>query len=176
MIAGNETIAVGRYKLVVALVLILSTIIVSVSVFSYLTWTENTSFEKQFHEDSHKILESFGSSLKRTFGLMDDLAVSMISVAKVTDQTWPLVTIPDFAARMAKLVPLTSSLSVNILPVVAPKDRMAWEEYAPTHDQWLNEAVALQDGWQEYRGPLIYNGTHSKTVYNDLGDIPYNIT
>lgn len=173
-IARHETKAVGRTKLAVLLVMVVSATVVAASVFLYLSGTEQAQFEKQFIEDSHKVLESFGSSLGKSFGMLDELAVNLVAFSKATNQTWPFVTTPSFAARMAKLVPSTSAVNINILHIVTPEDREEWDTYSVENDQWVNEAMEVQETFDGYYGPIVYNGTKNVGVHSDFGAVPLN--
>jgi len=75
---------------------------------SILRILKKKNFEEQFLDDAHKVLEAVGSSLYLTLGAIDALVDSMISFAHYTNQTWPFVTIPDFAVRSAKIRSLST--------------------------------------------------------------------
>lgn len=102
-IAKSETKVVHSLKLLVYAVLILSTIGVALAVYYFLSNSEQTEFEGQFVDDAKKVLEALGSNLDLTLGSVDALVVSMVSYARDTNQSWPYVTIPDFAVRTSKI-------------------------------------------------------------------------
>jgi hypothetical protein len=176
VLAKKETAAVVRLKVIVVFVLVAFTTLVSTVVYFYLSSSEQEQFESQYHDDSRKVLQGMGISLDQTLGSFDGLAVALVSQARETNQSWPFVTVPDFAVRMSKLLPLTKAININILPIVTPEQRSDWEEYTVQNDDWINQGMAVQEAWYGYYGPVIYNGTQFGTVHGDFGDIPLNIT
>jgi hypothetical protein len=173
--AKQKTKAVVRLRLIVGSVLLCSAAILAVSVYYYLSLSEYNQFQRQWREDSHKILEAVGNSFDKTLGLMDEIAVSFLSIARATNQTWPFVTMPDFAVRMKKVLPLTDGFVVSMLPVVRVAQRKQWEAYALKHDSWVNEGMSVQDNWEEgYYGPVVYDGVSDGVIHSTFGDLPYN--
>jgi hypothetical protein len=173
-IAKSETKNVGRLKVIVAFVLIASTIAVATVVYRYLSRNEETKFRDQFNDDGHKILASIGASLDKTFGMMDNLAVMIVANAKETNQTWPFVTLPNFGIRMAKLLLLTDIPVIGFLPVVTPHNRKEWEAYASEKDDWVNECVSVQKSWKWYRGPLDHHDKKIKNISVNGDVLPSN--
>jgi hypothetical protein len=174
-IARQETIAVLRLKLVVLLVLVLSAVAVSFSVHRYITGSEESQFELQFVGDSNKVLEAIGSSLDRTLGSFDSLAVTLVSSARAANESWPFVTLPDFAVRASKILSLSDAFTINVLPVVTPKQRTAWEAYSIQNDYWVNESMAVQETWKNYYGPVVYDWEPYGVIYGNSGDVPFNV-
>jgi hypothetical protein len=173
-IAKAETKGIFRLKMAVVAVLVCSAIGVAAWVYLYVTWSEQNLFKKQFDGDSRKVLQALGASLDKSFGLMDGLAITLVSSARDKNQTWPCVTLPDFAVRMSKVVPLTDAVNINVFPIVTRETRQTWEAYTRDNDGWVNEAMAIQDSWDGYYGPIAYNGTHNHVIHGDFNDIPLN--
>jgi hypothetical protein len=174
-IAKSETKNVGRLKVIVAFVLIASTIAVATIVYVYLSRSEETKFQDQFNDDGHKIFASIGASLDKTFGMMDNLAVMLVAHAKETNQTWPFVTLPNYGIRAAKLLLLTDALSLSFLPVVSPDNRRKWEAYSLDNNDWVNDCVAMQESWDWYNGPILYDGEEFGVIQDSYDDLPYNV-
>jgi hypothetical protein len=118
---------------------------------------------------------SHSLSMDRTLGAFDGLAVSLVSTARLSDQVWPFVTIPNFAVRISKVLPNANAINMYVVPVVEPSLRKQWEAYSIQNDGWVDESVAVQDAWNAYHGPVIYNGTKQSVVHGDFGVIPSNI-
>jgi hypothetical protein len=175
-IGKSETVAVTRLRLVVVLVLVISTVVASFSIHSYLTRSETERFESQFKDDCHKILEAAGSSLDKTLGLLDSIAVSYVSEADFTNQSWPFVSMPNFAVRMAKVLPLTDAIIINVLPYVKNELRAEWEAYTVSQHDWVEQSMKIQDHWEGYYGPIVYNSPPNKVLHSDFADLPYNET
>jgi hypothetical protein len=173
-IAKRETVAVGRLKVIVALVLIVSTIAVATIVYKYLSLSEESRFREKFRDDGYKIFTSIGASLDKTFGMLDATSVMLVTHAKETNQTWPFVTMADFGIRVAKLLLLTDVILVTALPVVSPAERRKWEAYSVAHDYWVNDCVSVQKSWDWYRGPLEHHTTKTRAIHDDGIVLPYN--
>jgi hypothetical protein len=175
-IGKRETVAVTWLRLLVVLVLVISTVAASFSIHSYLTKSETERFESQFKDDSHKILEAAGSSLDKTLGLLDSIAVSLVSEADFTNQSWPFVTMPNFAVRMAKILPLTDAIIINVLPYVKNDLRAEWEAYTVSQHGWVEQSMKIQDHWEGYYGPIVYNSPPNGVLHSDFANLPYNET
>jgi len=90
-IARRETRAVTKWKLVVLLVLLCSALGVALCTFGYIRKNEETKFQDDFQSSAHKVLEAIGKSLEKTLKGLDSLSVAVVSHARATNQTWPLV-------------------------------------------------------------------------------------
>ena len=126
-IAKRETRVVAGLRLVVLTVLVASTVILAMVVHSYLDNEEQKAFQESFESDANKVLRSIGITLDQTLGAVDVMAVSMLSLAAYTNQTWPFVTIPDFEIRAAKARRSAKASVVNVYQVVSHENRAAWE-------------------------------------------------
>jgi hypothetical protein len=167
-LANKETKMVGRLKIVVLLVLMFSAIGVALSVFFYVRNSELDAFEESFNSDGVKVLSSLGANLDLTMEAMDSFAVSILSFARETNQTWPFVTIPDFAIRAGKLLTLSSAFYVNIYALIYDQDqRKEWEQYTASHNQWVDESIAIQENHDGYTGPIIKNYTNFNVIHDN---------
>jgi hypothetical protein len=175
-IAGKESRTVWRRKLLVLVVLIGSAVAVAWTTHHYISKSEIEQFRNQFEDDANKIFGAIGTSLDKTLGAYDQIAVAFVSHARFANQTWPFVTLPNFALRMAKVLPPSAAITINLIPIVTPEDRLEWEAYTKANDYWVNEGMAVQETWERYYGPVAYNGTHSSVVHGDFDYIPYNTT
>jgi hypothetical protein len=175
VIGQKETKDVFRFKLVVLLVLIFSAFGASGAVYHYTSSSEEANFRARYADNSEKVLQSIGKSLDKTVGSFDGIAVAFVSYARSTNQSWPFVTLPDFALRMSKIMPLTDAININVLPIVSSRQRELWEAYSVQHDYWVNEGMKIQEGWDGYYGPVVYNGSSCPVIHGDFGDIGYDV-
>jgi hypothetical protein len=171
----KETKDVLHLKLFILVILIFSASTIASCVYIYITRNESAQFESKFNNDADKVLVAIGSSLHRTLGLLDSLAVTYLSYARDHNDSWPFVTLPDFGARMAKLLPLTDAVSISLLPIIHPDVRTEWEAYSLKNDHWVNESIALQETWDGYYGPIDYGWEPYGYIHGDSGDIEANI-
>jgi hypothetical protein len=175
-LAHQETKAVLCLRLAVVLVLVTSIIGVAVVVNWYTKDGEQTKFEDQFDHDAAKVLESVGSTLDKTMGALDSLAVTLMSDAHLLNQTWPFVTIPNFGVRGSKILPLSKAFYIQVEPLVTPENRKKWEEYALENQYWVDETMKIQESWKNYYGPVVYNWTAAEKVFSHFGDLSYDLT
>ena len=155
-IAKRETRVVCGLRLVVLSVLVASTILLAFGVYRYLDDAEQDAFRKEFHADATKVLQAMGARLDETLGAVDALAVSMTSHARATNQSWPFVTMPDFAVRATKARLLAHSVYLAVHHVVARDQRADWETYTPLHNSWVNASVNAQAIDPKYNGPILH--------------------
>jgi hypothetical protein len=144
-------------------------------VYIYIKRSETSQFEAKFNNDAAKVLGGIGSSLHRTLGLLDSLAVTYVSHARSQNDTWPFVTVPDFGARMAKVLPLTDAFFIGMAPLVHPENRKDWEAYSVENDEWVNQSIALQETWDGFFGQIGYDWQPNGVMFGDDGDIESNI-
>jgi hypothetical protein len=102
----------------------------------------------------------------------DSVEVAFQTIAADTNQTWPFVTIPNFAKIMTNVLALSDAIHIDFIPVVAPALRDAWEDYASTHNVWINDALSVQKDYGGYYGPIIYNASYERVIHDDDGPIP----
>jgi hypothetical protein len=175
VISKNATKNVLHLKILVIIILLVSATTLAVCAYSYTKKSENKQFESKFGYDAHKVLDAVGSSLDKTLGLMDSLAVTLVSYAKDKNDKWPFVTLPDFGPRMAKLLPQTDAFNIIILPIVYPHQRNEWETYSIQNDEWVNQSMKIQETWDGYYGPVVYDWEQYGTIHGDFGDIESNV-
>lgn len=158
-IGTKESIDINRFKIIVILILLAVATVASTCVLVFIKRAEQSQFEAAFHDDALKVLESVRNSIDNTLMPLDNLAVALVSNANAQKEEWPYVTLNDYAVRVAKVLPLTDAIYIAVLPVVTPANRLRWENYSSTHDDWVEESFAIQDNWELYYGPknLTYN-------------------
>ena len=174
-ISKKATKNVFHMKILVIAILIVSASSLAACAFSFIRKSETKQFESKFGYDAQKVLEAIGSSLDRTLGLMDGLAVTLVSYARDKNDTWPFVTLPDFGPRMAKLLPQTDAIYIIVLPIVKPYKKKKWEEYSIQHEEWVNQSIIIQETWDGYYGPVDYDWEPYGTIYGDFGDIESSV-
>ena len=176
-IGNKESKEINRFKFIVILILLAVAVISSTCVVVFIRKAEQNDFEEKFQSEALKVLESVRNSIDNTLIPLDNLAVALVSHAKAHTDEWPFVTLEDFAVRVAKILPLTDAIWITVLPVVTPEKRSQWENYSSTHDEWVVEAVVVQDTWELYYGPknLTYDPERSAEVGGIFGPLEANI-
>jgi hypothetical protein len=172
-IARRETTTVWKWKLVVVFVLVAGTIGAALAVSCYTHDSEIEKFRSAFAEDAAKVSSAVAKSLEQTVGALDVLAATLVSHAAHSNQSWPQVTLPDFAIHASKVLPSSNALYLSVLPLVTSRQRVAWERYAGANDAWVNESMRLQETWSGYHGPVIYDWVANPVMHN-FEDFAYN--
>jgi hypothetical protein len=170
----RETEDVVHLKMLVFFILVASASTLAACVYVYIVRSETFQFESKFSNDASKVLQAIGSSLDRTLGELDSLAVHMVSYAQDENLTWPKVTLPNFAVKMAKTLPLTDAFIIVEIPIVYPEKRKEWEEYSILHDDWVNQSMAIQETWNGFYGPIIYDW-EPRAIHGEPDDIEANV-
>ena len=164
IIAKEEDAAVFRLKLLVLAILVVTTVGFAITVYLYTSDAEEDDFETQFSGDSTKIFESIGSTLDFTLGAVDSFLVGLVSFARFTNATWPQVTLPDYAVRVAKIRSLSKAVLVTQYHFVTDGQRAKWENYSVANDYWVDESIEVQTNDRTYKGKIV-------TDYWTRGDI-----
>ena len=155
IIGREEDKAVFRLKLLVLAVLIVSTVGIAMAVYFYTSDAEKDDFEEHFVGDSSKIFESIGSTLELTLGAVDSFLVGLVSFARFTNATWPQVTLPDYAVRVAKIRSLSKAVLFTQYHFVADEQRAKWENYSVANDYWVDESIEVQKKDDTYEGKIV---------------------
>jgi hypothetical protein len=156
-IAAKESMAVFWSRILFMLLLVLLAIGTALAAYFAMVYAEQQKFRAKFLADSMKILESIGLTLDRSFGSIDAFAVNTVSIARDTNQTWPFVTIPDFALRSAKVLSLAKGIWFTNYIYVTHDQREKWQQYSLQNDDWVDQALYIQEKAlnSTYFGPII---------------------
>jgi len=178
-IAKKENLRVKTWRLVMFGVLIVTTIVVAVTVFQVVRLAEKEDFETAFKVDSQKIYEAMSYSMETKLEAVDSLALTMVSSAKILNQTWPFTLLPDFASKAAKTRILSDAIALQQYQVVENDDqRLLWEAYAKTHESWVQEGIDVTREDTTLDLPIEipnYETNHSTGIrYKGAGSIPYD--
>lgn len=116
---------------------------------------QESEFKSRFKQDATNMLASLGISIDSTMAAADAFAISMLAEAKATNQTYPFVTIKDWAVQSSKLRENSNAKFITTYQIVEESQRTEWEEYAKTHDGWIQESIDVQARDRSYSGPTI---------------------
>jgi hypothetical protein len=144
-IGAKESRAVRWIRVIASAVILSSTLGVALGVFNYMTSAERRTFVYRFKSDSYKILESIGSTFDRSLGAVDAFAVSMVSSAKDSNQTWPFVTLSDFPVKSSKLLSLSKGILISPYCHVTDQQRPLWNNYTSNNDWWVETSFDVQE-------------------------------
>jgi hypothetical protein len=135
-------------------------------------------FEKSFYSDADKVLASLESSIERVLVALDNIAMLTITTARISKQTFPFVTVPEFERHVAKMAPIMSGMATNYCPLVTLDNRVEYEQFVSGKDSFLPTYVAetlqFQETYPFYYGPkpLNYSWQYRDAIYVDDYDNP----
>lgn len=129
VVAKRWSRAVARSRVVLGVVLILATIFVSSKVRGALSHHQIEDFEAAVEGHAMKIVESVHRSVEQKMQAIDTLSVAITSHALSTNESFPMVTLPDYEVRTSGLRVLSESVLINICMLVEDENRDEWEKY-----------------------------------------------
>ena len=129
-LASTETKAVSTLRRLLLAFLVLTAAAVCICVHRYVQESELSIFEEVIEANTLKILEAFHRAVEVKLGAINSLSVHITTVALATNQTFPTVTIPDFAVAGANARILADSVDVWFCPLVTTETRADWEAYS----------------------------------------------
>lgn len=174
MIAKSENTAVSRIRLIVIGVLVTCTVGVAFAVWYLTTSAEQNKFEENFGDDATKVFEALGSTLALSMSAIDAFVVGIVSFARYTNSSWPHVTVPDYATRMAKIRSLSKAvLFLQYQIVRSEEERTPWEEYSLSNGEWVDDALEVQKKDTTYYG-LHVEEYDTSPLHGNFGPIPNN--
>jgi len=154
----NAARVVRRLKMAILTFFTLTAAGVTTAFFVYRYYNKQAQerdFKNQFQQDADNMLASLGISIDHTLGAVDAFAISMLAEAKVTNQTYPFVSINDWAVQSGKLLKNSRAKFITTYQVVEESQRTEWEEYASMHNGWVEDSIDVQSRDRSYKGPNI---------------------
>lgn len=152
----------------------LQTIGVAIAIYYYTSNDEQDAFTEHFFDESQKVLDALGGEMDRSLGVVDAFVVGLVSHARSSNQTWPFVTLPDFAVQAAKTRCLSKSSVMNLYNLVTDDDRERWQNYSLSNDGWVSEALETQKNDPNFHGTLLSDFESYGTIFNNYGDSEIN--
>jgi hypothetical protein len=143
-LARRETKVLNVLRVLVLVLLLVTTTLTSAVVYFHTSNEETKNFESDFQANAQRIVESFHDAVERRLGAINSMATAITSHALETKQTFPFVTIPNFAIRGSDLRVQADAMSILWMPLVTDEIRVAWEEYALNNRSQVDEAY-LED-------------------------------
>lgn len=143
-LAAEETKAVNCIKIIVLIILLLVSCGFAVVVYKFTRNEESETFEETFFVYAQQIEYAIQISAQNRLEAVGALAFQIQSYVHDANMTWPFVTVSFFEDRVHSMKTLTDAYVISLVPIVAHKDRAAWEEYSVENRQWVNESYAAQ--------------------------------
>lgn len=139
-LAHSETRLVQSLRLALIMLLLSMTVFVSAGVYKLTKNDEKQRFHDHVRLHSLRIVDSFHTAISERLGAINTFSTSITSHARATDQTFPFVTIQDFAVRGSDLRVQAHSHVFHYMPLINESMREAWEEYAELNRNQIDQA------------------------------------
>lgn len=166
VISKRETRFVWLMRILVLLVLALSTTTVAVATYRFTSRNEHEAFTASFRNNGNKVVVSVTKAFYLSMTGIDSFVAGVVAAAKVANQTWPFVTLPDYELRAAKTRALCKSVAMSQVHVVTSNQRVEWETYTANNNWWVNESITMQGTDPYYYGPIIYDFDTVDFIFN----------
>eukprot|EP00934_Nitzschia_sp_Nitz4_P006771 Nitzschia sp. Nitz4//scaffold112_size70979//18031//21628//NITZ4_005896-RA/size70979-processed-gene-0.34-mRNA-1//1//CDS//3329533247//6761//frame0 len=161
-IASDEDKAVFRIRIAVAFFLTVCTFGAAILVYTITRKQEYAELESASTDFATKVFSSLATAWDQTMAATDAFAVSCVSLAEATNMTWPFVTIPNSAVRLAKVLSVARSTFIAVAPLVKNEHREAWDEYSVANGpSWVEGNIDIQTSYEKYTGTTPTNYTVS---------------
>jgi hypothetical protein len=174
VLSETETKQVNRVRVVVAIVLVVATVMMAITIYIFVRTSERNNFLRAFDSDAERLFDGVGESIKSNLAAMDAFASMMVSMAKQTNQTFPFVTLPTFGIKASKLLSLTDAFVLTTQPVVTSDQRLQWEAYAIENKGWVNETKQLQEMDEFFFDTVIFGEPDPTAIIGLEGTLPYD--
>jgi hypothetical protein len=174
-LSEKETKSVGRLRIGMMLLLIISAIIAGSLSYWYLRRTEHNRFQSMFRDDASKLSQALNTNILNMFGSLDLLSTIMVTHSNAADETFPFTTIPHFANIASKLLSMSAALTlITQILVDGKKQRLKWENYAWKHRSIVNNTLEMMETDPNYYGNVPWNISTVKSLHGDFEPVPYN--
>jgi hypothetical protein len=166
-LARKETKIVNVLRVLVLVLLLVTTTLTSVGVHFYTSNEETQKFESTYQANAQRIVESFHDAVERRLGAINSMATGITSHSLDAKQTFPFVTIPNFEIRGSDLRVQADATSVIWTPLVTDATRVAWEEYALMNRSQIDVAF-LEDVKQREKQDDEFGLTNTSSTGNRM--------
>jgi hypothetical protein len=136
-IGASATRTLVKLKIAVLLFMVATAVGVSVLVYKHISQVEQDALEEQFGECASNVFHEVGEGLNQALGALDAFVVNLVSFARYSNSSWPYVTLPDYAARIASIHAFSQAVLVSQYHFVSTEQRVTWEKYTGDNDGWM---------------------------------------
>jgi hypothetical protein len=124
----KKTVAVNRLRGCVMLMLVLSALGVSVTVFILSRNADIEAFEIQYEGNVDKILDAFNGVFE-DMGAISGLANDATTQSSDNNVSWPFLTLSNYHGRGGNARKLSGALFISLSHIVTKEQRPQWEDY-----------------------------------------------
>lgn len=87
---------------------------------------------------SLEIIELSQENVKKVFGVLEALSLTVTSLGRQGAADWPFFTIPDFEVHAVSARNSSSALLIAFTPLVTEEQRSHWELYSTDNQGWIS--------------------------------------
>lgn len=145
-LASRETSQVRKLRLLLIAVLFLVATGTSLGLYFFTRSSEKTEFETSFKGQGNKLIGGFQDDSLRKLQAVDSLSTRLTAFAIDTNKTWPFVTVSNSAELLEPYRLIAGAASVQVMPIVEPRLRDDWEQYAMKNQGWINQDLLKSEG------------------------------
>ena len=111
---------------------------------SSVPFTNKSRSTIQFDDYANEIIDTSEQKATNAFGVLRGLSVTATSLALYKSNAWPNLSVPHFSKRMVYAQNLSQATLIALTPVVDKDERYNWEDYAFSHQEWVNDGLVLE--------------------------------
>ena len=173
---AKEAKAIRCLKLMLLCLLVGASIGASSLVFWYSSNAEHLQFADRFDEEASKVHSALRDAFFVTLDVVDSYTIDWTAYAQYSESAWPWVTLPDFAVRAAKVRAHAKAFYVAHNTLVTRETRSRWDDYAATHNGWVDEVRQVQSADVNYHGPPVVDLHYEPigTIFASRGPVDKN--
>jgi class 3 adenylate cyclase len=124
----------------------------------------------QFGSYANKVTESFRAHTLNRLMSLEAFATAITSHARAAKLEWPLVTVPDFAARGMIARQDMGAETIGFLPLVTKDKRESWESFSLANQWWIQ----ADRRWEQMQADRISGRAPSRSLYAENEEIEGN--
>eukprot|EP00977_Amphora_coffeiformis_P010557 scaffold2482_cov166-Amphora_coffeaeformis.AAC.23 len=143
-LAIKETTRIKNLRSILITVLIVVATGTSVGLFFFTRSNERKEFEAAFEGHGMKLIGGFQQDSQRKVQALDSLSSRLTAFALDTNASWPFVTVSHSSELFEPYRQLADAAAVQLMPIVQPRQRAEWEDYAIANQGWIEESLAEQ--------------------------------
>jgi class 3 adenylate cyclase len=123
----------------------------------------------QYGSYANKVTESFRAHTLNRLMSLESFAAAITSHARAAELEWPLVTVPDFAARGMIARQDIGAETLGFLPLVTKDKRESWESFSLDNQWWIQEDLR----WEEMKADRISGRAPSRSLHAENEEINF---
>lgn len=128
-------------------VLVFTTVVILAAIYlKFVTKTSgNHELSAEFVEYADRIAENFNDRIHADLLALDSFGISLTSYVLNSENSWPTITLPDFAVRSWTTRQEMRAETLGLIPIVTADKRQEWENYVVENQNWIEDSKEWED-------------------------------